>query len=101
MLFITFLVDGGWSEWQNVTECSATCGEGVITQHCTCIQPSPSCGGRDCVGESTTNVSCTEFYPGTVQINSNLTLPRVSLAETRLIFKFAHDLVASARMCLR
>ena len=36
----------------------------------------------------------------TVQINSNLTLARVSLAETRLIFNFARDLVASARMCL-
>ena len=58
------LVDGGWSEWQNVTECSATCGEGVITQQRTCTQPSPSCGGRDCVGENTTNVSCTECCPG-------------------------------------
>ena len=36
----------------------------------------------------------------TVQINSNLTLARVSLAGTRLIFKFAHDLVVSARTCL-
>ena len=61
---INFLVDGGWSEWQNVTECSATCGEGVITQQRTCTQPSPSCGGRDCVGENTTIVSCTECCPG-------------------------------------
>ena len=36
----------------------------------------------------------------TVQINSNLTLARVSLAETRLIFKFAHNLVVSAGTCL-
>ena len=47
-----------------MTECSATCGEGVITQQRTCTQPSPSCGGRDCVGENTTNVSCTECCPG-------------------------------------
>ena len=63
-MFITCLVDGGWSEWQNVTECSAPCGDGVIIQQRTCTQPSPSCGGRDCVGENTTNVSCTTCCPG-------------------------------------
>ena len=67
-----YLVDGGWSEWQNVTECSATCGEGVITQQRTCTQPSPSCGGRDCVGENTTNVSCIECCPGTYVVFSRL-----------------------------
>ena len=36
----------------------------------------------------------------TVQLNSNLILTHVSLAETRIIFKFAHDLVVSARACL-
>ena len=36
----------------------------------------------------------------TVQINSNLTLVRMSLAETQLIFKFVRDLVASAQTCL-
>ena len=36
----------------------------------------------------------------TVQINSNLTLARMSLAEIRLIYKFARDLIASARTCL-
>ena len=36
----------------------------------------------------------------TVQLNSNLTFTHVSLAETRLIFKFAHELVASAQICL-
>ena len=63
--FIIFLVDGGWSDWQNVTNCSTTCGEGVITQQRTCTQPSPSCGGRDCLGENITYVSCTKCCPGT------------------------------------
>ena len=40
------------------------------------------------------------FTLATVQINLNLTLARVSLAETRLIFKFARDLVVSARTCV-
>ena len=60
-----FLVDGGWSDWQNVTNCSTTCGEGVITQQRTCTQPSPSCGGRECLGENITNVSCNNCCPGT------------------------------------
>ena len=37
----------------------------------------------------------------TVQLNSNLTLACVSLAETQLIFKFIQELVASAQTCLR
>ena len=36
----------------------------------------------------------------TVQLNSNLTLACVSLAETWLNFKFTRDLVASAQTCL-
>ena len=67
---MTYLVDGGWSEWQNVTECSATCGKGVITQQRTCTQPSPSCGGRDCVGENTTNVSCNKCCTGMYVCNA-------------------------------
>ena len=59
------LVDGGWSNWENITNCFATCGEGVITKQRTCTQPSPSCGGRDCLGEYIANVSCTECCPGT------------------------------------
>ena len=55
-----FLVDGGWSDWRNVTNCSTTCGEGVITQQRTCTQPSPSCGGKYCSGKSITNISCND-----------------------------------------
>ena len=36
----------------------------------------------------------------TVQLNSNLTLVLLSLAKTQLVFKYACELVASARMCL-
>ena len=39
---------------------------------------------------------CVPETLATVQVNSNLTLACMSLAETRLIFKFARDLVASA-----
>ena len=68
MNFAVFLVDGGWSDWQNVTNCSITCGEGVITQQRTCTQPSPSCGGRECSGINITNISCSNkcCHPGNV-----------------------------------
>ena len=36
----------------------------------------------------------------TVQLNSNLALTHVSLAETRLVYMFAHELIASAQTCL-
>ena len=64
IIFTIFLVDGGWSDWKNVTNCSVTCGEGVIIQERTCTQPSPSCGGRDCLGENITNISCNNCCPG-------------------------------------
>ena len=68
MNFTALLVDGGWSDWQNVTNCSTTCGEGVITQQRTCTQPSPSCGGRECSGINITNISCSNkcCRPGNV-----------------------------------
>ena len=36
----------------------------------------------------------------TVQLNSNLTLARVRLAKTRLIFKYTRELTASAQTSL-
>ena len=71
-----FKVNGGWSDWQNVTNCSTTCGEGVMTQQCTCTQPSPSCGGRDCLGENVTNISCTKCCPGTYVYKLTVSIAR-------------------------
>ncbi|XP_067656133.1 uncharacterized protein [Haliotis asinina] len=49
-------VDGNWTDW-SVTEgrCSATCGAGsrTILRSRTCTNPSPSNGGKFCVGLST------------------------------------------------
>ena len=67
-----------------MTECSTTCGEGVITQQRTCTQPSPSCGGRDCEGENTTNVSCTTCCPGTY-IMSNIRHLATAIADRLVI----------------
>ena len=51
-------MDGGWSPWYNQTECSESCGGGILTQSRTCTQPSPSCGGSDCEGENVAIIDC-------------------------------------------
>ena len=45
------IVDGGWSSWINISECSVTCGKGVKVQSRSCTEPPKSCGGIDCIGE--------------------------------------------------
>jgi len=58
-------VDGRWSKWEE-SECSATCGGGMLVKSRTCTEPSPSCGGSDCEGENYTNATCnTQCCPGT------------------------------------
>ena len=65
-----FLVDGGWSSWYNQTDCSVSCGGGVLTQLRSCTQPTPSCGGSECQGENTKTVDCNiHCCPGTYMFN--------------------------------
>ena len=40
-------VNGGWSNW---SACSVTCGGGTQTK--TCNNPAPSCGGKNCPGDT-------------------------------------------------
>ncbi|CAF0925537.1 unnamed protein product [Brachionus calyciflorus] len=45
-------VDGGWSEWtENWSECSHECNGGVQFKERFCSNPSPSNGGKYCLGE--------------------------------------------------
>jgi hypothetical protein len=50
-------VNGEWSEW-DCGGCSEACGGGVINCTRTCNNPSPSCGGAECAGQSTKQESC-------------------------------------------
>ena len=60
-------VDGGWSEFSDWSECSATCGGGTQTRIRTCTNPAPALGGVDCQGESSETQNCnTHHCPGKI-----------------------------------
>ena len=52
-------VDGGWSEWAVLTDCSVTCGAGSQLRNRTCNNPVPVSNGLDCDGEPTDTQVCT------------------------------------------
>lgn len=49
MLYI--IVDGGWGQWA-IEPCSKTCGGGIRKLTRECNNPTPSCGGQQCEGDS-------------------------------------------------
>jgi len=54
-------VDGSWSEWEDISPCSKTCGGGFKLQNRSCTEPSFSCGGVPCVGSDHRTVLCSEI----------------------------------------
>ena len=60
-----YLVDGGYSDFGDWSECSAECDGGTQTRYRTCTNPAPAHGGADCVGDSTETKECnTQACPG-------------------------------------
>ena len=57
-----------WSKWNEWSECSSTCGEGVMRRTRRCNNPPPTYGGEDCIGETYEDKSC-ELEP--CPINGN------------------------------
>ncbi|XP_078378395.1 SCO-spondin-like isoform X2 [Oculina patagonica] len=51
-------VHGGWSKWSNWTECSVTCGAGVMSRERHCDNPAPAYSGRPCEGIQKDRKSC-------------------------------------------
>ena len=56
------LVDGGYGQWTNWTQCSVSCGLGMRTRHRECNNPEPQFGGLTCedndLGPEDETVSC-------------------------------------------
>ena len=51
-------VFGGWSEFEEWSECSTTCGGGTQTRTRSCTNPAPAYDGLDCQGESSETQDC-------------------------------------------
>ena len=51
-------VDGGFSDWDEWTPCTAECGGGDQTRSRRCDNPAPQFGGLDCVGDFTECQRC-------------------------------------------
>ena len=71
-VYISSIVNGGWSNWGLWGGCSLTCGGGVQTRTRTCTNPSPTRGGVDCQGHGSQSQSCnTKGCPGTLPLSHN------------------------------
>ncbi|XP_059091715.1 A disintegrin and metalloproteinase with thrombospondin motifs adt-2-like isoform X4 [Tigriopus californicus] len=51
-------VQGGWSDWSRMAQCSVSCGEGTQTYRRTCTNPPPSFRGETCQGPDRKQVPC-------------------------------------------
>ncbi|KAJ6596002.1 Hemicentin-1, partial [Pseudolycoriella hygida] len=51
-------VDGGWSEWNSWSPCSATCGSGTKIRTRNCDNPPASHGGTYCEGNNSESTIC-------------------------------------------
>ena len=63
LFLVHCLVDGGWSEWSDWTECSKDCGGGEKSRTRECNNPAPAHGGSYCSGISEETVTCNEDVP--------------------------------------
>ncbi|KAK6195487.1 hypothetical protein SNE40_000907 [Patella caerulea] len=68
------IVNGGWSDWGNWSQCSVTCNNGVRSRERTCTNPPPDVDGRPCTGNASETEACTQ--PECPECRkSDLTLP--------------------------
>lgn len=59
-VWLSFIVNGNFSEWTLWTPCSVTCGQGIMTRKRFCTNPTPTIGGKDCtdLGPDQEKTSC-------------------------------------------
>lgn len=58
IILVTFAVDGGWSEWQKWSPCSAECDKGIRRRTRSCSRPEQEGNGRECIGEFVQTSPC-------------------------------------------
>ena len=58
LCFFLFVVNGGYSKYKKVGECTKTWGGGMETLKRTCTNPPPSYGGKNCTGEDSYTREC-------------------------------------------
>ena len=57
---LLFLVSGEWSDWEDWSTCSLTCGNGTRYRTRRCDDPEPTNGGMECVGNNIQEEICNE-----------------------------------------
>ncbi|XP_047127311.1 collagen alpha-1(XII) chain [Hydra vulgaris] len=53
-------INGGWGNWSEWTECSASCNGGIRIRERLCNNPLPQNGGIECIGEGEEERACNE-----------------------------------------
>ena len=53
-----FLVDGGWTEWTDFSQCTKSCGFGSQIRSRTCTNPEPKHDGKPCFGPREEAIEC-------------------------------------------
>lgn len=67
--------NGGWTEWEQWSSCTMTCGGGIRLRSRTCTNPIPSTFGANCVGDSSQISSC----------NNKSCAPKIAFTATSLV----------------
>ena len=58
IILLYYIVDGGWGNWTITTECTRTCGGGILVMGRSCDNPTPYCRGKRCTGASRMRLTC-------------------------------------------
>ena len=79
-------VDGGWTDWEDWTPCSRTCGTGSQERVRSCTKPRPAFGGKDCAGVSRETKSCqARVCPGNIMVLINVECRSAKMTESILL----------------
>lgn len=98
-------INGGWSTYGYWSVCSATCGGGTQTRERTCTNPTPSNGGKDCVGGSYEERNCNTQLCETDSIIAEelgITISNISVtaAETSVEIQWNTNLPTESKLYL-